>query len=51
MTDHIRPKGSVEVECQQCHWFFWVDCLDKRLPDGPFACDECAGISVTEKAE
>jgi hypothetical protein len=41
MTDDLRPKGSVEVECIMCGWTFWVDCLDKRLPEGPFVCPTC----------
>lgn len=38
--DDLRPKGTVQVKCSTpgCEWEFWVDCLDKRLPDGPFYC-------------
>lgn len=48
MTDDLRPKGTVEVPCATCpvgengeRWFFWVDALDPRLPDGPFICPSC----------
>jgi len=56
MSDDLRPKGCVEVFCEQCkgddgsQWAFWVDCLDPRLPDGPFICDDCLGI-VREKSD
>lgn len=40
-TDDVRPKGTVEVECSVCHWYFWVHCLDPRLPAGPFVCFNC----------
>lgn len=47
--DDIKPKGTVQVKCQHRAWAqsgpeqtcrseFWVDALDKRLPDGPFFC-------------
>lgn len=39
--DDIRPRGTVEIECSECHWFFWVDALDMQLPDGPFVCVCC----------
>lgn len=47
--DDIRPRGTVMVPCDHpdCAaegdlgpWFFWVDALDPRLPDGPFLCWE-----------
>lgn len=40
--DDIRPRGSVEVQCgiAGCEWWFWLDPLDRRLPDGPFLCHE-----------
>lgn len=56
MNDNFRPKGCVEVFCEQCkgddgsQWAFWVDCLDPRLPNGPFICDDCLGI-VREKSD
>ncbi len=43
MKDDIRPRGTVEVRCRDCRWFFWVGALDKRLPDGPFVCMTCNG--------
>lgn len=38
--DDIRPRGSVQVRCGYpgCGWSFWLECLDPRLPDGPFDC-------------
>lgn len=49
-TDKIRPRKTVEVECsgpgwpcRQGRWLFWIDCLDQRLPDGPFVCPDCLG--------
>lgn len=38
--DDLRPHGTVEVRCDYpgCGWRFWVDCLDPRLPTGPFDC-------------
>jgi len=57
MNDNLRPKGCVEVSCKLCpkgpngeEWVFWVDCLDPRLPDGPFICNDCLGIEC-EKVE
>jgi hypothetical protein len=49
--DDIRPKGTVQVRCSfpGCEWEFWVDCLDPRLPDGPFYCSEHDGPEVVEK--
>jgi hypothetical protein len=41
-ADDIRPRGHVEVLCAVCEWWFWVDCLDARLPAGPFTCEPCA---------
>lgn len=48
MTDDLRPKGTVQVPCSKCpvgddgeRWYFWVDALDPRLPDGPFVCMTC----------
>lgn len=41
MTDNIRPKKAVEVECNECEWSFWLDALDKSLPNGPFKCYSC----------
>jgi hypothetical protein len=41
MKDNIRPKGTVEVKCQRCGWHFWLDCLSKLLPGGPFICPGC----------
>lgn len=40
--DDIRPKGTVMVPCAGCEpgWHIWVNCLDPRLPDGPFFCPE-----------
>jgi hypothetical protein len=53
VKDDIRPKGSVEVLCTgiRCRgkWWFWVDCLDPRLPDGPFICQEC--VCVAQRVE
>jgi hypothetical protein len=49
--DDIRPKGTVEVECTICSWFFWIDCLDPRLPAGPFTCPCCEGAAVPDKAD
>lgn len=46
-ADDLRPKGTVQVACSHpdCAnppdggaWYFWVDALDPRLPDGPFLC-------------
>lgn len=58
MSDSLRPKGYVEVPCKFCpkgpdgeQWFFWVDCLDPRLPDGPFICNNCLGIECTKSEE
>ncbi len=59
MTDNLRPKGTVEVPCSTCpvgengeRWFFWVDALDPRLPDGPFQCPSCThGDQPILKAE
>lgn len=39
--DTIRPKGTVEVQCVKCGWWYWLDALDKALPDGPFVCPPC----------
>lgn len=39
--DNIRSKGTVEVKCGKCGWFYWIGALDKSLPDGPFICFEC----------
>jgi hypothetical protein len=47
MTDDIRPKGTVQVECTGCKakgdpgWFLWVACDHPNLPDGPFLCVTC----------
>ena len=51
--DDIRPKGTVEVACSLCQWAFWVDCLDPRLPAGPFVCPTCEspGRPALPKAE
>jgi hypothetical protein len=43
VMDDLRPNGTVEVCCVECGWSFWVDCLDSRLPDGPFVCPICDG--------
>lgn len=63
MTDNLRPKGTVQVECScGCRWAFWVEPLDPRLPDGPFYFEGCGpdcksgceGVLLdqpTEKAE
>lgn len=41
----LRPRGTVEVPCSgpNCRgeWYFWVEALDPRLPDGPFICPTC----------
>jgi len=61
LNDDIRPMGAVQVECSvpNCGWFFWLDPLDHRLPDGPFHCggdgcenckDACSASQVTAKA-
>jgi len=39
--DDIRPKGTVEVQCTVCGWWYWLDPLDPKLPDGPFICEPC----------
>lgn len=51
--DDIRLKGTVEVVCKVCQWSFWVDCLDPRLPAGPFVCPSCKdpGRQAEPKAE
>jgi len=38
--DDLRPTGTVEVKCSHsgCNTYWWIDCLDPRLPDGPFLC-------------
>lgn len=40
--DDIRPRGTVQVQCSVdgCDWEFWVDCLNSRLPNGPFLCSD-----------
>jgi len=45
--DEIRPKGTVQVKCSapDCEWEFWVDCLDPKLPEGPFLCSEHDGTA------
>lgn len=48
-ADDIRSLGSVEVKCVTCGWCFWMNALDKRLPDGPFLCAGCAGKDICEK--
>jgi hypothetical protein len=52
-SDDLRPRGTVEVECDSpgCTWRFWVGATDPRLPDGPFVCAECAGVGIAEKAK
>ena len=30
-------------------WYFWVDSLDPRLPNGPFVCPRCQHIADVEK--
>lgn len=53
--DDIRPKGTVEVPCTgadcQGEWWFWVDCLDPRLPLGPFTCSGCQFFEAKEQAK
>ncbi len=34
-ADDLRPKGTVPVSCAKCGSTWWVDPLDKNLPDGP----------------
>lgn len=41
IDDDIRPPGTIEVQCVQCEWFFWMDPMDPLLPDGPFVCPSC----------
>lgn len=49
--DDIRPRGTVTVTCV-CGWSFWIDCLDTRLPDGPFICLDCQyGVEWAEPCE
>jgi hypothetical protein len=57
-VDDIRPKGTVQVECQGCKdkgepgWYFWLACDDPRLPNGPFYCHTCThGSGPQLKAE
>lgn len=40
--DRINARGTLLVKCAgNCGLAFWVDCIDPRLPDGPFLCSEC----------
>jgi len=49
--DDVRPSGTIEVICVECGWSYWLDCLDSRLPDGPFVCPVCDGTDeYTPKA-
>lgn len=43
IMDAIRPKKTVEVDCEKCAWSFWLHHSDFRLPDGPFLCSSCDG--------
>lgn len=53
--DDIRPRKTVEVQCSVdgCGWSFWVDCIDPRLPNGPFLCSDHDPryVAPTGKAE
>jgi len=49
MADDLRTRGALLVPCSHpdCGpsgdsgaWHFWIDCLDPRLPDGPFLCHD-----------
>lgn len=31
------------MTCPECKWSFWVDPLDKRLPDQTILCGSCSG--------
>lgn len=54
-SDSIRPRGTVQVECDGCKakddpgWFFWIACDDPSLPDGPFMCASCRGNDLTKE--
>ena len=59
--DELRAPGAMLVPCSHpdCAadpsrdvgpWMFWVDCLDPRLPDGPFICDSHGDHTSAQKA-
>ena len=47
--DDLRPPGTLEMECKECGWFFWVGATDSRLPDGPWVCPPCEGTDTSHK--
>ncbi len=51
MTDDLRPRGAVEVDCgiPECEWSFWIEATDPRLPDGPFICPGCEAVLKEEE--
>ena len=55
MSDDLRPRGTVEVECERCGWSFWLDPLDVQLSlvephINPILCARCSGHETGEKA-
>ena len=47
--DKIRPRETVEIECEKCNWNFWIEALDPMLPNGPFVCYQCSGDKINVK--
>lgn len=39
--DDLRPKGTVEIQCSKCGWWYWLDPLDPKLANLPYVCDPC----------
>lgn len=52
MSDDIRPRGTVQLECIKCEWSFWVDPMHPMLDTGECICPSCAAaIHGTELAK
>ena len=54
-NDDPRPRGTVQVECSSCRnkgepgWYFWIAADDPSLPDGPFICASCSGVTTKQE--